>query len=286
MLPSRRPLLRYVPSVAGALLCFAVVGGAQVAEKEPAALRKDPPPLTANQKVLRLLEQPLETKGFEAPAGMSLKDFIGSVEEVLSKRGFNAPILIDFNAFKEEDPDTYKEQSDLYDVNVRIPVVPKERALGDVVRIAVSQIPTNNATFIVRNGIIEVTTLAKAAPSALMQAGVNAVFVQRPFASVVQQLADSTGVTIVVDQRTGKADTPVTATFNNGVPLKTALKLLADMAGHEVVEVPGAFYLTTVENARAFRAEQKARQREETWRKQNNIPEPNPPVQPKSDVGA
>jgi hypothetical protein len=284
MLPSRRSLLRNVACVAGAVLCIGVISGAQSADKESPAVRREPLPLTANQKLLKFLEQPFETKIFEAPAGHSLKEFIGQLYDAASKRGIDAPVLIDFEAFKNDNPDVYKEPGDLYDIRVTIPQVPRELPLGVILQIAISKIPTNNAAFYVHQGYVDVTTVTRAAPAALMQAGVSAVFVQRPLASAVQQLADSTGVTIIVDPRMGKADTPVTATFNNGVPLKTALALLANMAGHEVIEVPGALYLTTVENARAFRMEHKARQQEENWRRKNNLPEANPPVQPKSDT--
>jgi hypothetical protein len=283
MLPSRRPLLRSVACMAGAALCIGVITGAQLADKEPPAVRREPPPLTANQKILKFLAQSFETKTFDAPAGQTLKDFIAAAYDAATKKGMDVPILIDFEAFKNENPDVYKDPPDLNDIKVTIPQLPRELPLGVILQIALSKIPTNNATFYVHQGFVDVTTVNKAAPGALMQAGVSAVFVQRPLAEAVQQLADSTGVTIVVDPRMGKADTPVTATFNNGIPLKTALALLANMAGHEVVEVPGALYVTTIENARAFRMAQKARQQEAVWRMQNNILEPNL-VPPKGDV--
>jgi type II secretory pathway component GspD/PulD (secretin) len=111
-----------------------------------------------------------------------------------------------------------------------------------MIRHAILQLPTKNATIILRNGIVQVTTLSRAAPDGLMQTEVIAVFDQRPLASALRELSESTGVTIVVDPRTAKAETPVTATFANGVPLKTALRLMADMTDQTVVEMEGAIY--------------------------------------------
>jgi hypothetical protein len=262
MIANHPTLLRCISCLVAGVLCIGVLSQAQVVDKDQTPARKEPSPLTANQKVLKLLEQPFETKIFESPAGMTLKDFIGKVSDATSRTGIGASILVDFDAFKEENPDVFKDPPDLYDIKITIPQVPKELPLGEILRIALARIPTNNAEFVVRNGIVEVTTVERADPSSLMKVLVRAVFVQRPLASAVQQLADSTGMTIIIDPCMGKADTPVTASFNSRVPLKTALTLLANMAGCEIVEMPGAVYITTGENARALRRRLRAHEPE------------------------
>src|SRR5579871_5223739 len=177
MLPSRKPLLRCVVFVAGAVFSPAVIGGAQSPEKETPAPRQEPPSLTANQKLLKFLEQPVQCRTFEAPLGQSLKDFIGKLCDTAEKKGIDLPILIDFEAFKNDNPDVYKEPGDLYDIKVTIPLVPRELPLGVILQIALSKIPTNNATYYVHQGFVDVTTISRAAPAALMQKGVSAVFV-------------------------------------------------------------------------------------------------------------
>jgi hypothetical protein len=110
------------------------------------------------QRIWKLLDIPMDTKTFDAPAGMSLKDFIGLIYDKFSQQNIEVPILVDFEAFKDANPDVYKEPGDLYDIKVAIPQIPKKLALGTILRIALGKIPTNNATFLIRRNYIEITT--------------------------------------------------------------------------------------------------------------------------------
>src|ERR1700758_2357150 len=47
------------------------------------------------QRIWKLLDLPMDTKTFEAPAGMSLKDFIGLIYDKFSKERIEVPIIID-----------------------------------------------------------------------------------------------------------------------------------------------------------------------------------------------
>ena len=118
-----------------------------------------------------------------------------------------------------------------------------------------------------------------------MQTEVSVVFDQRPLASAVEELCYLTGLTIVLDPRTGKGDRPVTATFNNGVPVSTILEVLADMTDLKLVEMRGALYLTSAENAARIRRERKALYRDERWRKHNQIPDINLPLLKAGEAG-
>jgi hypothetical protein len=61
---------------------------------------------------------------------------------------------------------------------------------------------------------------------------------------------------VVLDARTAKeAQAPVTAELSN-VPLDTAARLFADMAGLQVVPLDNVLYVTSIDNARALREEQ------------------------------
>src|SRR5439155_26824057 len=73
-------------------------------------------------------------------------------------------------------------------------------------------------------------------------------------------LADSTGINVILDARVAEkaGKTPVTATLN-GIPLDTAVRLLADMADLKAVAIDNALYVTTKPNAETLQAEQEKR---------------------------
>jgi hypothetical protein len=88
---------------------------------------------------------------------------------------------------------------------------------------------------------------------------VHVDFDQKPLREAIQELADSTGATIIVDGRLGdKAKAPVTVTFTNAF-LDTALDLIAEGADLTVVRVDNTFYLTTPENAEKVRKQRPRR---------------------------
>jgi hypothetical protein len=86
---------------------------------------------------------------------------------------------------------------------------------------------------------------------------VQAEFDQRPLEEALQEVAETTGVSVVLDRaRVGDlARAPVTASFTN-VPLDTAIRLLTDQAGLQSVLLDDVFAVTTEANARALQAEQ------------------------------
>jgi hypothetical protein len=266
--------------VLGAVLCVGALGGAEVTDQKAApAQKRVPEPLTANQKLLKLLDDVLETKSYEAPAGMSLKDFINLLRDIYAKhKGIELPILVDFDAFKEENPDVYKEPADLYDIKVTISQEPRHLTLRRILEQAVAKIPTNNATFIVRKNAIEITTVERTTPSIMFNTPVSAVFNNRRLADAFQELSGATGVSIVASPSvSNQLDNQISATFANTVPLKTAVKVLAEMADLKMVELPGVLYVTTQQNAEALLKDRKAQEQEELWRKRNKVPEFGPP---------
>jgi hypothetical protein len=208
---------------------------------------------------------------------MSLKEFLGFLEDSLQKRGLEIPILVDFRAFKEEAPDAFAEESDLYDLRVKVPGAPSQLTLGAALRVVLAQIPTDNATFVVRRGVIHVTTVTHAAPRNLVAEKVDVVFERRPLAAAVQELSELTGASINIDPRIGdKRYAPITATYANDVSVQTALSQLADMVGGQVILLEEGLYITTAEHAEALRKEalrkeRKALHREKLWRKRNGL---------------
>jgi type II secretory pathway component HofQ len=80
-----------------------------------------------------------------------------------------------------------------------------------------------------------------------------------PLEEAARDLADLTGVSVVIDKRVGrKAQEDVTATLDD-VPVDTAVRLLADMAGLRMVVVDNVLYVTSRDNAKDLEAEQEKR---------------------------
>src|SRR5947209_4488512 len=132
------PLFRSLFWVAGALLCMGVIGSAQNPEKKmPPAAKETLRPVTSKETLLNLLGESIETHNFQA-AMFTLKDFFERLQELLDKRGKDFPILVDFAAFKEESPDTYKEDSDFLSTQIKIPAVPRRLTLETILRIMLS----------------------------------------------------------------------------------------------------------------------------------------------------
>ena len=147
--------------------------------------------------------------------------------------------------------------------------------MSTVLHIALSKIPTNNATFLCRRGMIEITTTKRAAPLFLANEKVIIAFQRRSLAQAVQELSEITGASITIDARVGDIRAaPITATFLGEVSLRTALSQMADMVGLKVVMLEEGLYVTTPGNADVWRKEQKARQEEQLWRRQKGLPEP------------
>jgi hypothetical protein len=176
--------------------------------------------------LLRWLEEPLDVRPFQT--AMSLKEVLQKFTEAFAGKQKYLPFLVDVEAFMEDNPDA----PDLYDTQVRLPPFPKNMTLEKALRFALSRIPTHNATFLVRRGCIEITTLERGAPAQLPKERVTANFEKKPLAETLEELADMTGATIILDPRVGEqARTPISARFRNTISLEGAVRLLAKMAG-------------------------------------------------------
>ena len=74
----------------------------------------------------------------------------------------------------------------------------------------------------------------------------------------LDDLAEATGFNVVVDARVeDKAGVKVSARLAN-VPVDTAVRLLADMAGLAVVRIDNVFYVTSADNAKKLASEKPA----------------------------
>ena len=109
--------------------------------------------------ISRLLGETIDMEKFPNP--MLLKDALGLFYDIFKARGKGQelPILIDTSAFKEAaDADMVL---DIYDSPVKFPPYPKTMTVATALRLALSQVPTNNATYIIRRSFIEITTTSE-----------------------------------------------------------------------------------------------------------------------------
>jgi len=107
------------------------------------------------QKISRLLEEPIEMKDFQLP--MTLKEALGLFYEKMAAKGLELPILVDTEAFKDGNNDA----PDIYDTPVKFPPFPRRMSLATALRMALSKIPTGNATYLIRRNFIEITTIER-----------------------------------------------------------------------------------------------------------------------------
>ncbi len=107
--------------------------------------------------VAKLLNEPIDMKDFQN--AMTLKEFIGILYEKFAAMGKELPIVVHGAAFKEESPDEFPEESSVYDnTQVKFPAFLKKMKLAIVLRLALSQVKTGNATYLIRRNFIEITT--------------------------------------------------------------------------------------------------------------------------------
>jgi len=139
--------------------------------------------------------------------------------------------------------------------------------LAFMLRRLLERLPTKEGTFIIRDGVIEITTRTAVArefyrgrPTGVpLPPLVHADIANVPLTTALRDLTRAHGGNIVVDARAAKeAGTTVTAELTN-VPLDTAVALLADMSGLTTVDVGNVIYVTTKDNARALQQEQERR---------------------------
>jgi hypothetical protein len=210
-----------------AFLSVAVGASECAAQKEAKGKAK-----STSKEIIELLNERVELKGFLNP--MTLHEFIDVLyRSVPADR--RVPITLNWKAFSEENPDRYPDLAAVFNLEVP-PVVPPamaDQALtrGHILRLGLYHVPTNNATYVIRNGTLEITTNDHAHPRAQWGQRVSACFEKRPLDEALDELVEQTGAAVVVDSRVGdKAKTPVTATFRNTTTLENAVRILAELA--------------------------------------------------------
>jgi len=197
------------------------------------------------------------------PANTSLQDAL----DYLSEK-YGMTFIIDSNAFAA--------------INVAKPSesqIELRKMLGislfKVLRLMLGQVKGDDGIgdYILRDDYVEITTSKQVELEAnpMKWKGKDRAFAPRvdaeherlPLHEALRELAETSGVNIILDARATKAGwTAVTARMKS-MPLDTAVELLADMADLKAVAVDRAIYVTTKENARAILKEQAERAMQE-----------------------
>ncbi len=142
-------------------ICLACFAGAFLAGPLPALHGQvielsGPRELAPNQirAMVKVLSSPVDMKDFRQP--MNLKETLSLVYEKLAARGIDLPILVDRQAFLEEDPDI-----NIWDVPIRFGPRPAEMTVGQFFEATVAQIP-KDAIYLFRMDYLEITTVQRA----------------------------------------------------------------------------------------------------------------------------
>jgi RNA polymerase sigma factor (sigma-70 family) len=229
-----------------------------------------PPPAVVGETQALLtmrdkLAQPVDYPGLD-DANATLIDVL----DMVSKR-YNIAYLINERAFR------YESRINLIDSDAAegvqrakiaedIPVPAMKTRLRTVLQTILSHVnlesPHSEVMFLVRKDHIEITT----SRFVRMELGFSNVrpipplvwdsFEEVSLAQILPRLAETSGYNLVADPKAGeKLQTKLTMQLNN-VPIDTAVRLLANMAGLSVVRLDNVFYVTTAENAKQLREEQ------------------------------
>jgi hypothetical protein len=237
----RRALVA-VPLVAAAL--WAVVWGAAPASDPPAK------PTPAPEPPLNRLFKPQAFRGIDDPEtqlGEALT-FIGA--------GYGVKIDLNEEAFREEQLDNVEKRP-----IGELPAM-ASASLDRVLRKLLARLPVpDGAGYMVRGDHLQITTRhAQIAEVWGRFQGpylplVHADIEGRPLTDALQGIAEQANMSVVVDARAAdKAKTAVTASFVN-LPLDTAVRILADMAGlKSALNDNNVIYVSTEERNVAARA--------------------------------
>jgi hypothetical protein len=148
------------------------------------------------------------------------------------------------------------------------PIAPGTCTLDTVLKKLAARIPsTSPPVYVIRRDHVELTTQDALKQEFYPQRAENdhpqlvvASFKKVALEEALDQLAEAHDVNIVVDARVGEAAKTLIRADLFNVPLDTAVRLLADMAGLKAVQIDKVVYVTTPANAAVLQKEEKRKQ--------------------------
>jgi RNA polymerase sigma factor (sigma-70 family) len=229
-----------------------VAAPAPAKRKAPAPVNNQNNPRTRQEELRQELNRTVDYPGLEDPRA-TLTDLL----DQFSKR-YHLTFDLNEKAFemdrcKEVDRTKIAE----------IPVPEMHATLSTILRKVLRRVPAASGTiFLVRRDYIEITTVnALRNELGIPQNRPILPLIwdtseETPLIHILPYLAKTSGYNIVADPKAGeKLQTKITIQLNN-VPVDTAVRLLANMAGLVMVRLDNVFYVTTADNAKHLREEQ------------------------------
>jgi RNA polymerase sigma factor (sigma-70 family) len=246
---------------------------ARAADNNPAAPAQEKHKGRRDLAMRDALRGEIKFDGMDDPKS-TLQDVLDRLRDI-----YNLPFDVNEKAFKEEHID------DVLRTEVAKPAIPPMTGTLDMVlRKILSRINVpSGATYLIRRGYIEITTgaffWAETGPDPrggggppmedgevieqvtgwYRQSTVYEEFDNEPLAAALATIAKWTDQNIVLDPRAlGKEPPRVTASLHN-VQVKAAVRVLAELAGLQVVPLGNVLFVTTEANAVRLRKEWKER---------------------------
>lgn len=210
--------------------------------EKPAINQERPRPVEARiNSLVRALEyrekldQPVT---IEFEPGTPLREALNHIAE-----RYGLTILVDTEAFKADNG-----EPDIENKPIKLPRLVAIR-LRTVLRNLLQQA---QGDFYVRDDHLMVAPRKQIEAGVVLKQPVDVAFEKRPLGEALKELSDMTGVSIVLDnarlQNQPDPRAEVSADFRN-VPLKNAVRILADMGGMKSVILQNMIYVTTPSNA-------------------------------------
>lgn len=219
------------------LVALGVIGGVNF---DASAQKNSSLRVRETEALMRLLEEPINLKDLKEGASFS------SLEEWAKERGKELSIFINVKAFQEESSQA------LFRGQIPPPKLlglPRRMLLGDLLQLIVAQLE-EESTLLIRKNRVEITTKKAASRDNLLKQTFVASFDQKPLEFILEDLADITGVSVIIDGRCKeKIRTPVSARFHNDVLLRDALRMVTESAELKLVILPGGLFVTTPSHA-------------------------------------
>jgi hypothetical protein len=203
-----------------------------------------------NAALVRMLDEVVETKDFTNP--MTLKDALQLFYEKYAARAKDLPIIVDLDSFKVGDPDGPHP----YESQVQLPAIPKQMPMHVALRIVLHQV-LPKATFIIRQGHIEIVHPSHAAAKSLLQRRVLTRFDKVPLRDALEDLAALTGAPIIFDVRVKEKGQEKVSILLNNMSLEDSLIALTEQAGLRFVTLESGIFVTSPEDAKNLEERQK-----------------------------
>jgi len=175
------------------------------------------------------------------------------IDGALADRKQSLQIVVDQASFREANQG---DPLEILETVITFSPFLKTATVQEMLEYSLKQVPTGNATYLVKNGNIEILTHDAANINVLLDQGIAIQFRELPLKLAIDDLADRTGFTVMIDPR-------CVAVLNNSVSLQSQndisprgilsswadmfdLKLLVDE--HRVMLMPRGDYLKKLSN--------------------------------------